>query len=327
MQFKPVTVLKTSDENILKLDNLNEIMLYKLFLKPILEHKIVTVLIEGRTGSGKSMMSLALAERLEKIFSKIRGKNNSFDPIKQVVYVPTQYGDKLDMWVSNPYVTVIVDELRFLVPKQKWQSLLNQSIAEVNAVIRDVKIKNNGYGGIIIYNTQDISDISKDVRKTIDYDITIERRSRYPRVHIYNFWLDKNNIEKPILRHKKASFKISQFNFKIDKLIPVMPSTEVKRTFIKESVEAKTQILKRKRDAILNELRAELGNVEGLSEELKNDQVFEMVKGLAKWRKDKVTFSKEKADILKKMFSLSHKQFKQNFIPIFEEEARRRGLI
>ena len=287
----------------------------------------MTVLIEGKTGSGKSMASIALAERIEEVLSKVTKRNIEFDVEKQVIYVPTEYSDKLDEWTKGKYASLVVDELRFLVPKAKWQSLLNQSIAETNAVIRSVKIKNSGYGGVIIYNTQDISDITKDVRKTINYDITMSRRSKRPHAYVYRFWLDKSNIEKPTLRVKKVDFSVGGIRFKIDKFIPVLPSTPVRKRYEEISVEAKSRILRRKRETILNELRKEMGNTSTIQTELENDQLFEMIKDLAIWKKGKVTFTPEKKKIIMKIFSISRKEFRNDFMPALIEVAKKRGLM
>jgi len=322
-------ILETPDKVAAEaITSFEDLFLYKLFLEPIFYNKIVVLLVDGKSGVGKSMFSLAIAEKLEKLYSRIKKKNQEVDPISQVIYTPSEYGDKINNWIKSSKVTIVVDELRFLVPKQKWQSLLNQSIAEVNVTFRDTKIQHCGHGGVIIYNTQDITDITKDVRKTIDIEIEMFRNRKDARAFVYQYWLDKRNLEKPILRRKKATFHFGGTEFRVDVVRPVMPSTKIKRIFQQTSRKAKLKILERKRDIILREINKDLGlQAANIKVFLKNDEMFEMLKGMARWRGESVTFSAENKTLIRKMLNLSHREFKDKFIPAFLEEAKQRGLI
>lgn len=320
--------LYTKDEKLTKIDSLEELFLYEAIIKHILKKKIIIIFIEGSSGEGKTMTSVALAEHLEKLFNKLTGKGVSkFDPYLQVIYTPKEYSTKIDAWTKNPYICLVVDELRFLVPKVRWYSLLNQSIAEANATLRAVKIRHCGYGGVLIYNSQDIGDISKDVRKTINLDIIVKRTS-IVQGKVFTFWQDKSNVEKPVLRLKRLSFNFEGCEFKLDFFEMPMPSKEVARKVEELSVEAKSKILKKKRERILREIKRELGEIRDFAEELKQDEIFNMVKGLASWSKKKgIYFTRPNMRIICKIFDITPKEFKERFFPTFIEECKRRGLI
>jgi len=309
------------------INSIEDLILYKTFIEPSLNHHIIIVFIEGKSGAGKSMTSVSLAERLENLFSRIVKIDIKYDVIKQVIYTPGEYSYKVDQWTKSKYITLAIDELRQLVSARKWYTLLSQSIAEANATLRAIKVENCGYGGILIYNSQDLGDITKDVRKTIHYDIILERKEQV-QMHIYTFWNDRSNVEKPILRLKRLELPFGDYVFKISTSIMTMPSTEVKREFIKHSIEAKSKILKRKREIILREIKRELGEIRDFRQELQVDEIFEMVKNLASFSKRRgVYFTTQNAQIIMKMFDLSKAEFKKEFLPCFIEEVKRRGLI
>jgi len=326
--MKQILEIEVSDENLLKLDSLEEIFLYKVFLEPVFKKKIVITFIEGQSGEGKSMTSLALAEHLEILFHKLTGKNKPyFDPIQQVVYTPREYPAKIDAWTKSPYLTLVVDELRFLVPKEKWSSLLSQSIAEANATLRAVKIAYCKYPGIIIYNSQDIGDVTKSVRKTITYDIKVQRWELVEG-RVYVFWTDMSNVEKPVLRPKRLEFSLGDVTFKLNHFKMPLPSKRVEKTFVEVSADAKAKILMKRRERILKEIKRELGEVKDFREELKNDEIFELIKGMASFSKRRgVYFTKTNMLAICKMYDLTKKEFRKQFLPAFIEEAKKRGLI
>ncbi len=309
------------------IETLEDLILYKAFIEPIFNDRIIIVFVEGKSGEGKSMTCLSLAQRLENLFSRIMNIAINYNVIKQVIYTPAEYSKKVDLWTKSKYITLVIEELRQLVSAHRWYTLLSQSIAEANATLRAIKVENCGYGGILIYNSQDLGDIVKDVRKTIHYDIILERKHQV-QMHIYTFWNDRSNVEKPILRLKRLELPFGDYTFKISTSIITMPSTEVKQEFIKHSIETKSKILKRKREIILREIKRELGEIRDFTQELQVDEIFEMVKNLASFSKRRgVYFTTQNAQIIMKMFDLSKSEFKKEFLPRFIEEVKRRGLI
>lgn len=312
-----------------KIENIEEFVLYNLFIKPTLQKKIVVVLIEGKTGTGKSYTGIFLQEKLEQLFKKLFPKKGveKFDVEKQVVYTPKEYEEKLNSWSRAPYLTLMVDELRFLVPKQQWHSLMSQSISDANATIRSVKYESVKHGGIIIYNTQTIGDITKDIRKTIDYDIILERKGRKVVGKIYDFFVERYNIETPKVKQKVVGFKKNNLNFKIKSMIFKLPSKETRKKFDDLSFNAKKDILEFKLKKVLGEIRKHFKGMRNYEEELKDDEVFESVKFLAKWKGNKITFSSQNKKLLFKIFDLNNSDFKNKFLPALYNEAKERGLL
>lgn len=324
----------TGDPNHAKLSSFEEIFIYETFIKPTLQDKIVIVFLEGKSGSGKSSAMVLLQLYAEMIFQKITGVKSQYDVVRQNVFTPQQYYEKLRNWVESPSLTFGVDELRFLLPKAKWQSLIAQSIGEINETIRAVKSENmkkqTGIrcGGIIFYNSQSITDVTKDVRKTVDVDIVLERDSRVT-ARIYEFWTERFNIERPIFHPRK-------YRVRLGRNLVLYPSSEttfsrapmiIFNRFIKASVEAKAAIFRKKREKIIKELEKEFGPKMSFEDELKNDEIWNMISRMAKYRKGKITFSKETKLIIRKMFGLGEQDFRKRFVPAFIEMAKERGLL
>lgn len=325
--------ITTTDPNHPLLSNFEELFIYETMVKPALQDKIVIVFIEGKSGSGKSSAMVMLELYAEMVFQKITGIKYKYDVVQQNVFTPQQYYKKLKWWVESPALTFGVDELRFLLPKNKWQSLIVQSISEINETIRAVKSENMKkltgirYGGVIFYNSQSLTDVSKDVRKTVDMDILLHR-AEHVRARIYEFWTERYNIERPILRPRRLRIQIARN-------MVLIPSTEtvfsrppkiIFRKFLKASVEAKAAIFRRKREKIIKEIEKEYGHIT-IEDELRNDEIWHMVSRMAKYRKGRVVFSKEAKLIIRKMFDLSEYDFRNKFVPTFVKIAKERGLL
>jgi hypothetical protein len=309
-----------------KFDHLTDIFFYKSIIEPILNKKMVILFLEGQTGEGKSLTCISLAEHLEDLFCQVRGTNWQFDAVNQVIYEPREYNKKIEWWLENPQICLVIDELRQLVSQQKWYSLLNQSISEANATYRSLKEKKFGYGGVFIYNSQDIGDITKSVRKTINYDVRLNRDQEV-RTFWYEFWWERTNVEKPILRYKRANIKLGDKIIVPDEIIIPLPSLKNKHIFENLSVEAKSRILKRKREIILREISKEIGEPYALKQQLMQDKMFEMVKNLARFKKDKISFTKPSQAIICNLFNIEPSKFKTEFYNTFLEVCKERGLL
>jgi len=333
MTIQPTQIfIETTDPNHLLLNSFEELFIYEKMVKPALQDKITIVFVEGKSGSGKSSAMVLLQLYTEMVFQRITGIRYKYDVINQNVFTPQEYYHKLKWWIENPHLTFGVDELRFLLPKHKWQSLIVQSIGEINETIRAVKSENmkkltgQRYAGVIFYNSQSLTDVTKDVRKTVDIDIYLTREE-VVKARIYEFWSERYNIEKPVLRPRKVVLKIGRL-----KLTPSpesmlsRPPSFIFKKFLKASVEAKAAIFRKKREKIIKELEKEYGAVT-LEEELKNEKIWDMIMRMAKYRKGKVVFSKEHKEIIKKMFDLTEKDFKKKFVPLFIKMAKERGLL
>jgi len=330
-----VLTLRTTDERLFNtVNSLEDLFIYKVWIEPVLRDKVVVTFIEGKSGSGKSTAMVALEMHIERIFQKYTGIRYPYDVIKQNVFVPQEYHRKLEWWTQSPAVVMGVDELRFLLPKNQWASLLSQSIGEINETIRALKSENMAkkhglrYGGVIIYNSQTLTDVVKDTRKTIDVDIILERPSDRVFLKAYTFWVERKDIEHLSIKQKRLEFDFDHVTFRIASSSQIKPPpADVMNLFIKHSVEAKGEIFRRKRDKIIRELERQLGAAISIEEQLRNDEIWNMVMKLAHSRKGKIYWTKESRGIIMKMFNLSQSRFYKDFVPAFEKVAKEKGLM
>lgn len=187
---------------------------------PIVKRKGIKILfVKGKSGSGKTTFSLILGliltaifkeyiERKKSFINKVKPefretfleyyKNPKFEIEKQIVFQPFEYKKKLEWFINNPHPVFIVDELRFLVPAKLWQKMISQTFSDVNATVRSVKASNFGYGGVFIYNSQFFSDITKDIRRTVDFLVDVKLNEELDNyayfIEIYEFKIGENYI-------------------------------------------------------------------------------------------------------------------------------------
>lgn len=215
--------------------------------------------------------------------------------------------------------------MRFLVSSKTWQTLINRSISDANATIRQIKQKNCGFCGVLIYNTQFSGDIDKDVRKTIDYLINCRVYGSGKRAikiynYIYNIFNDKFYLKNFELKINDLTLTFSEIR------TTLFEDTRIRHEFIDAMVETKSKILKRKLETILSEVKTEIGET-SFSDLLNNDETFEFIKKLASFSKSRgIYFTTEKKEIIIKMFNLTKKEFKK-FEEEFKNKCKERGLI
>lgn len=311
------------------LDTFEDYILYKAFIEPQRQKNIIVVFVEAKSGQGKSMTTLGLAERIDNLVNRIEGRDIPFDVDKQVVYTPGQYNKKIKWWESAPQTTMIMEEMRQFVDSRDWHSLMTRAIEEGNALLRAIKYNNTRYGGVLLLNSQDLGDMTKRVRKTINIDILVKR---YGDSHVvirpYEFWMDRSNVESPVMRPKKFGVKEGNFEFVIKHAFISLPSTPVRKRFDKLSVDYKSRALEKKREQLLRALTRKTGEMKDLKEEISQDEMFIMVKNMASFNKRGVFFSKNNKRILMRMFHIpTEKDFRKEFIDVFVEECKRRNLL
>jgi len=316
-----------------KLNTLEDWFIYKTFVEPALDKKVVIAFVEGKSGSGKSTAMVTLEMWIERVFQLVTGLMYKYDVVKQNIFVPQEYHTKIEQWTKNPYLTIGVDELRFLMPKAAWRSLLVQSVNEINETIRAIKVENMKkltgipYGGVIIYNSQSLTDVVKDTRKTVDVDLVLNR-TKVVRVRAYTFWHDRSDIERIKLRQERLKFEVGDLVIKVSTDTVVSPPpAAVMHEFTKHSIEAKGEIFQRKREKILRELEKELGIHVSIKEQLQQPEIWDMVMSLVRSRKGKIYWTSDAKKVIMKMFGLTRNRFYKEFVPAFEEIAKEKGLM
>lgn len=291
------------------------------------KQKLLIVFIEGESGSGKSSLMLKLMYEFEKFASQRDGKEFKFDIEKQIIYTPIEYSHKIQEWIRSDHYTIGIDEARFLVSARTWQTFVNRIITEANATLRQLKHNNNNYCGIIFINSQDFSDVDKSLRLTVNYLIRIKPKGRKDMHRVVTIYeVIKLIDEKKILR-KKLTLNVLNFDVVCKFKVRLIDDKNLLRKYHEHIVEAKSQILRKKFEKLKHVLKQEIGEVFDKSI-LKNDEVFNLIKNMSSFSEKKgVYFTREKQEIIMRMFNLTKKEFKEVFYKAFLDELKERNLI
>lgn len=302
--------------------------LENLFEKWYEEQKKTTLIIfiMGQSGVGKSTIMLKLMYLFEKFSQKKEDRKEfNFDINQQIIYTPVEYGKKIENWIKSNYYTIGIDEARFLVSARTWQNFLNRIITEVNATIRQIKYENCNNCGIIFINSQDIKDVDKALRKTVKYLIyTYIDSEGYRRIKIYETFY---NLTDDKLYIKKLTISTCDLIIQAKTKVLLFEDNELLKKYHKNIVEAKSQILRKKFEKLEHALKQELGETFNKNI-LRNDEVFNMIKNMASFSEKRgVYFTREKQEIIMRMFNLTKKEFKEIFYKAFLDELKQRNLI
>jgi len=213
------------------------------------------------------------ALRLQELLMEIQGMDLK-DHVDNInVFTPLEYPTKLDALLFNKELKKIniicMHEARDIVKAKKWNTFLNQSIADVNAMSRTVKRL------CFIVISQFIRDITTDTRYTLNYYITVERPiGKKPRLYISIIWKDDRDLEKPKIRKRRLKGYIIDKNGKQRIFQPKFlelskPSKEIIEIFEKRDFEAKAKVIRHKIEKLITEMKTDL--------DLKNNKVNTMV--------------------------------------------------
>ncbi len=283
---------------------------YSIFIGRIKENKPCVIFIGGGSGEGKSISG---AIKLQEVLLRLQGITDikkGFNAMN--VYTPLQFPQKMNTILFDKeykdYNVFAIHESRELVKAKSWQNFLTQAVADINATSRQVKRV------ISIFVSQSLSDITKDVRKTLNFLIQMRRpRGKRPRMKIKVLWLDERDPEKPQLRTRYLSGllidkhgRYSQFSPTYFEISP--PDKELIEIFEKEDKEAKISIIKKKMDKLMEMMGKEMGvndsKVDLLAEHYTKDLSSLMLIG--KQKKDGWRIGKD----IQKLHNLNDEDFK-----------------
>lgn len=253
-------VVKHDWETETEQDLVNKIW-HSIFIGRIKSNKPCTIGVFGGSGEGKS---ISAGIKLQETLLKLQGVNDISPYFEGMnVYTPLEYPSKINAILFDSFFKDInvftIHEARQLVKSHTWQSFLTQSVADINATSRQVKRL------ITIFISQSMSDIARDVRKTLDYMIVMKRpRGKRPRMKIKVLWLDERDPEKPQLRTRNLSGLIidkygryMQFSPTFFEISP--PSKNLIEIFEEQDRKAKGDIIKKKMDKMIQLVQKELG--------------------------------------------------------------------
>lgn len=178
---------------------------YNLFVKKIKADMPCVILVTGKSGRGKSSVALHLSD----ILFKQEGLDFAKYVDKSVVGSIKDFGPKTKAILHEKELkdcfVLIIDEARATVNSSDWASLINRTVAMVNALSRAVKPL------MIIIVAQSLKDIDRATRDTIDYYIKVTRNYSQPaKIKIYEFYVNDKDVDKPKTKKKLVKGLITQ---------------------------------------------------------------------------------------------------------------------
>lgn len=268
-------------------------ILRNITLNRVKNNKPTVILVTGDSGEAKSYIVLAM---LEELF-KQQGLNLA-DYLEAIeIFTPYEYGIKFKKLLYDKALKdihfVVLDEAREVVDAKKWYDFVNQAIAHINATCRTIKPM------VIIVVTQFVKDIDSSVRRTLTFYGKCQRPlKRSPFLYLYRVWKDDLDLENPKLRKRRLVGYIVKGNRRI-KIKPYfrfrMPSREIVQIYEKLNYEAKTKIVNRKMDILLQRLQAD---IKGMDKQIDAMALFyaenpETLDLIVERKRGKVTVKKE----------------------------------
>lgn len=305
------------------------IRITKEILKVLTLHRIkgnkpCIIFIEGKSGEGKTVASVKLIEVIRGFVEQ--QLNETLDIEKQYVYTPFEYPDKLEWILKSPEAkdkhVLVFGEARNLVKAKTWFSVINQSIGDINAMSRGIKPL------IFIVISQNIKDIEKDTRFTIDYQVKCSRViGQNSKIRWYRVFMT-DNIENPRLRKRRVTGTIildgKSYKITLKTITVTMPNKELMEQVDSLDREHKLKIIMKKLDKMRKVLRKELPRGTRL-EEIADNIIKEQGALNLVIRRGKGGTMKVRREI-QKVYDFSEQDFR-DFEKILREKLQNRGVI
>jgi len=230
--------------------DLGRMIIQHIYYNRIRGKKPTVTFIGGDSGEGKSTAALVLMQTL------LEKKDISLkDYLHDVnVYIPLEYTGKLDALLYDKRLRRVncfcIHEAREVIKAKNWMSFLNQAISDVNAMSRAVKRINT----FIV--SQFIRDISKDIRYTINFYVrTVRPSSQKARLYFFRLWKDDRDLDNPVLRKRRLQGYVvtptKTYRFIPSYIQVKMPEKEICDAFDEKDYKAKSEIIKRKLNKLL----------------------------------------------------------------------------
>lgn len=299
---KPVDFVIKHDLEHDNPDDLAQKIFNSIIIKRLKARKPVVCFVGGMSGDGKSWTTLAIQDALMQM------QGIDIAPyINQInVYHPLQYPEKKKNILFSKELKKInimaLHEGRLVIRAKHWQSFQAQAVADINALSRSVKRL------CVMLVSQNISDITKDVRRTLNFYMTCSRYNQSgAKVHlrISKVYFDDRDIEQVHIRKTKIKgFLVDRkgkYNFYCPDYIEIArPRKELTDAFEKGDTDAKINILDVTLNRLFDEMKKEIG--------VKDDKIQriadfygkkpEVLHTIGKRRKDKFTVKKEFAEMV-----------------------------
>ena len=234
-------------------DYLSTEIFRSLIMRPLKANKPVVIGLFGKSGEGKSWAALRIQEKLAEMM-----KIDLARVVKDVnVCTPFQYPTKLNRLLypdkyedDKEYARQLkktkmlaMHEARTIISSKDWQSFTARGVGHVNAMSRAIK------RFVFFIVAQDVMDITKEVRKQLNFYFKVYRPSGYStRMYLQKVYVDDTDIENPKLRKTKISGYLVSPKGRYQRFSPRFlelqkPSKEIVEQFDDEDYKSKATIL------------------------------------------------------------------------------------
>jgi len=239
------------------LETLGSTLIEHLTVNRIKAKKPCFMYLTGDSGEGKSYTGLAI----EKIIAESYDLEYVDVLDDAVIYTPLEYSVKMRNIMFNKELrklhVVMIDEARDLLSSKTWYDFINRTINDINNQHRGIKPL------VVIVISQDLGDIDYATRKTIQYRGKCFRPiGKNAILRLKRFWKDEHDVSNVKLRERSLK-GFANHNGKSQKVyigdIKVrLPPVEIRRTYDENSFHKKSDVLKRKIEAIEKRVHREM---------------------------------------------------------------------
>jgi len=194
----------------------NEIIKH-LIVNPLRSGMPITVALVGKSRVGKSVFAILIQDIIYKEYG-----DDFLDILEHVVLIkPVDYAAKVksilkgDTPIHKRCRTLQMDEAKFLINSDDWQSLRNKTIRTVAATSATIK----PIAFFII--AQMLGDIDSKTRRTIDYLFTITRSpGQKPKVVPYTFYEKIDDLDRVKIKPRRLTGLVEYPNGKFVQYTP-----------------------------------------------------------------------------------------------------------
>lgn len=220
-------------------------------------HKPCFIYITGESGEGKSYTGMAIDKIITEAYDL-----DFYDMMDHcIVYTPLEYSMKIKSILYDKNLrklhVIMIDEARDLLSSKTWYDFINRTINDINNQHRGVKPL------VVIVISQDIGDIDKATRKTIQYRIKCTRpMGKNTRIKIKRFWKDERDVNNPKIRERSLNgYMKNNGSWKrvyVGDLTVKLPSKEIRDRYDSASFSRKSDLLRRKIEEVEKRIQKEL---------------------------------------------------------------------
>lgn len=227
--------------------------------RPTKNHLPKMVLITGKSGTGKSSFCLNI---LDNFYSK---KNIDFSKYinESVVIEPTEFGEKVQNIFTDDKCKKLwllqIDEARFIVGADNWNSFYNHAVGHIRAASRAIKPI------ALFVVTQFSMDIDKKTRSSPDYIFDCTRtQGKATKIVPHVVYVDEKDRNAPKIKTRRLFGLIKHNGQIVAKGFPTfhakLPRAKVKDIYDNEQVPKKMRVLQKIIKKLLDKMKLEFGS-------------------------------------------------------------------